>query len=64
MRSTLLSLFNKTCHLSSDKALWCSGKRGRTMVERAGFDFGLLCHGILFSLLSFFLVFSTMTSIV
>ena len=43
MRPTLLSLFNKTCHLCSVKALWCSGKRGWTMVERAGFDFGLLC---------------------
>ena len=47
MKYTLLSLFNKTCHVSGVRALWCSGKRVRLYVEKyqvryrffSGYDF-------------------------
>ena len=50
---TLLSLFNKTCHFSSVRALWCSGKRVRLYVESTGFDFFLSGYELLFSLFLF-----------
>ena len=62
---TLLSLFNKTCHFSSVRALWCSGKRVRLYVEITGFDFFLSGYELLLSLFLFFILFFfTTTSVV
>ena len=60
MKYTLLSLFNKTCHVSGVRALWCSGKRVRLCVEKyqvryrffSGYDF--LFSLFLFLICSFF----------
>ena len=53
---TFLSLFNETFHFSGIKALWCSGEKGRAMVEKAGFDFASLCVMIFCFLCFYFLL--------
>ena len=53
---SLLSLFNKTCHFSGVKALWCSGRRVRLCVESIGFNFFSSGYDCFSLFLSFFFV--------
>ena len=50
----LLSLFNKTCHFSGVKALWCSGRSVRLYFESTGFDF--FVQFMIFCFLCFYFV--------